>query len=240
MAFDLRLLVPINCLNRALRHLITVTILLFPVVLIAQEYPRSNGVFVFDDQVGEWMSIPPFQFRDVSVGSSVNAPRESWSRYPLFNGWYSIPGASYDSYWSTPIINVSDNGSNASIRIYIRSRRPEIDFVSYLTGFDELVSTIPPGRAIQTVGDVNGGDIARNQSVPGVVDASIGFGLNSLESMIVDDYSSEYLMRDIGSNLVSGIGDCNSCNVPIFGFVIRSGPDRFVFRTTRFQILTGD
>jgi hypothetical protein len=179
--------------------------------LQAQDYPEFEGVYVFDEATSQWMSVKPKSLELYQLALSTTVAHLDANGL----GYFTVAGLSQSTLGGSP--SVADT---LQMRIFIRSRNPQLVFVDTIVRLSDLAATIPPGESA-TPDRLPPGSI-RHKPAPDFVLAPYGLSADAFNAKLVDSTSSEYVL-DLSNPVprsVFGLTQCQACLMAVQGFAI--------------------
>lgn len=222
-----------------MRLLFAITLFCWASVTNAETYPEYFGVYVWDGSSNSWIDIPQVSSMPVSIADSKSAPDSAKSRLKQTNGWYELTGFFSQEVMSSPIID-----DTSGLRIIIKSKNPEIKFLSALVDKTEFASTVPPGESNNYLSTLEPGTVGESpySQQAGFIMSGFGVPAQQLKAKPIDQFTTEYLSAPIQTLWrVPGVGDCMSCDLIVFGIAIVTSDGNFhVFETRqRLDAMSG-
>lgn len=196
----------------------------------AQDYPQFEGVYVFDEETNQWVGLKPTSLELFQL--ALSAPIANLAED--HRGFKMIAGLTESTLAASPSV-----AKTLEMRIFIRSRNPQLVFVDTIVDFDSLAGTVPPGESIMRSGTPPGEILFK--PAPDLAMAPNGIPPVFFNARLIDSTSTEYVL-DLSNKIpdsVYGLTQCSACLMEILGFAVRTAEvgntraaaNRFLFRT---------
>jgi hypothetical protein len=201
----------------------------------AQEYPEYEGVYVYDEETIQWVALKPKKLEryQLALSSAISYLDSNGLGYITVAGLQESTLASSPSVAYTP-----------QLRVFIRSRNPNLVLIDTIVKLSDLATTIPPGDSA-AIDKLEPGSI-RHKPAPDLVISPYSISSDFFNAKPVDATSTEYVFDASQQlpNRVYGLSQCSDCLIEIMGFGISApgvrnasaAENRFLFRTLEMRI----
>lgn len=195
-------------------------LLLIASMASSQTFPQYDGVYVFNEDINDWVSVDLQPVGEASVAWSSNSDIDPRFKYNNLAGVYFAQ--------SVGAIEVPILTRKNTLRIYVRQRNPSFTGIIYFVDASSMAQTIPAGDTVNSEGRAPGS----------IVDIGVGgkgptttfthqylftgdsVSIERFRSRIIDEYSTEFMLESWTDISVPGFINCGSCDVEIQGFAI--------------------